>query len=257
MSAAELDEALDRAAELLCRARRVVAFTGAGMSAESGIPTFRDPGGLWEQFRPEELATPEAFERNPDRVWAWYQQRRRVIEAAQPNAGHRALAAMEELFEEFTVVTQNIDRLHQRAGSRTVLELHGTILSNHCHRCGRPYAEEPLPEQTAPICPACGGRVRPSVVWFGELLPEEVFARAEQAIERCDVLLSIGTSGEVYPAAGLVWRAKACGAAVVEVNPNWTELSSLADVHLHGSAAQVLPELLKRVERCRRAVERG
>ncbi|GBD06840.1 NAD-dependent protein deacylase [bacterium HR21] len=247
------EDAFEQAVKLLCRARRVVAFTGAGMSAESGIPTFRDPGGLWEQFRPEELATPEAFERNPDRVWTWYQQRRRVIEAAQPNAGHYALAAMEPLFEEFTIVTQNIDRLHQRAGSRTVLELHGTILRNHCHRCGRPYQEEPVPEAVAPVCPACGGRVRPSVVWFGELLPEEVFAQAEQAVERCDVLLSIGTSGEVYPAAGLVWRARLHGAAVVEINPNWTELSTAADIHLRGSAATVLPELLRRLRQCRPA----
>ncbi len=252
MSAVDFERSLEEAAVLLCRARRVVAFTGAGMSAESGIPTFRDPGGLWEQFRPEELATPEAFERDPDRVWAWYQHRRRVIEQAQPHAGHRALAAMEAYFEEFTVVTQNIDRLHHRAGSRRVLELHGTILENRCHRCGRPYVEEPLPAETAPVCPACGGRVRPAVVWFGELLPESVFAAAESAVERCDVMLSIGTSGEVYPAAGLVWRAKSFGAAVVEINPNPTELSSIADVVVRAPAAQALPRLLERVEQCRK-----
>lgn len=244
-------QGLEEAAAVLCRARRVVAFTGAGISAESGIPTFRDPGGLWEQFRPEELATPEAFERAPDRVWAWYQQRRRVIERAEPNAGHRALAEMEQYFEEFTVVTQNIDRLHQRAGSRRVLELHGTILANHCHRCGAPYWEEPLPEDRAPVCPRCGGRVRPSVVWFGELLPEEVFAEAEQAVQRCDVLLSVGTSGEVYPAAGLVWQAKLAGVKVIEVNPKPTQLSSLADILLRAPAAEALPALLDRLRLCR------
>ncbi|MCS7176403.1 MAG: NAD-dependent deacylase [Candidatus Kapabacteria bacterium] len=249
--------AYQRAAERLCQARRVVAFTGAGISAESGIPTFRDPGGLWEQFRPEELATPEAFERNPDRVWAWYQHRRRVIAAAEPNPGHYALAAMEPHFEEFTVVTQNIDQLHQRAGSRRVLELHGSILRNHCHRCGRPYEAPNLPEERAPTCPHCGGRIRPSVVWFGELLPEDVFAEAEQAVARCDVLLSIGTSGEVYPAAGLVWQAKLAGATVIEVNPNPTELTPAADIALRGSAATVLPELLRRLCECRQKLSKA
>ncbi|MDT7923633.1 MAG: NAD-dependent deacylase [Chlorobiota bacterium] len=247
----EVEQSLEQAAQLLCAARRVVVFTGAGISAESGIPTFRDPGGLWEQFRPEELATPEAFERNPDRVWAWYWQRRAVMAAAEPNAGHRALAQMEPLFEEFTIVTQNIDRLHQRAGSRRVLELHGTIFEQHCHRCGRLYDGEELPADRAPVCPVCGGRVRPSVVWFGELLPSSVFQAAQSAAERCHVLLSIGTSGEVYPAAGIVWQAKLHGAAVVEINPRWTELSGLADVRIPAPAAQVLPELLERVRRCR------
>jgi len=224
------------------------------MSAESGIPTFRDPGGLWEQFRPEELATPEAFERDPDRVWAWYQQRRRVIEAASPHPGHHALAAMEPYFEEFTVITQNVDRLHHRAGSRHVLELHGTLLENRCHRCGRPYSADTLPEDTAPICPVCGGRVRPAVVWFGEPLPEEVFAAAERAVERCNLLLCIGTSGEVYPAAGLVWRAKTFGATIIEINPSPSELSLAADIILRTTAAHALPELLRRLQQCRQEI---
>ncbi|MCS7170371.1 MAG: NAD-dependent deacylase, partial [Candidatus Kapabacteria bacterium] len=223
------------------------------MSAESGIPTFRDPGGLWERFRPEELATPEAFERDPDRVWAWYQERRRLMEAAPPNAGHLALAAMEPYFDEFTVITQNIDRLHQRAGSRRVLELHGTILANHCHYCGLPYEEELLPEKTAPICPACGGRVRPSVVWFGELLPEAVFTEAEHSIENCDVLLAVGTSGEVYPAAGLVRQAKLFGVTVVEINPKPTELTTVADIVVRESAARALPALLQLLRQYRQA----
>ncbi len=246
-----MGEALERAAQVLDRARRVVAFTGAGISAESGIPTFRDPGGLWAHFRPEEVATAEAFERDPDRVWAWYQQRRRVIEAAQPNPGHYALAAMEPYFEEFTVVTQNVDRLHHRAGSHHVIELHGTLLEYHCHRCGRPYTEEPLPAETAPYCPVCGGRIRPSVVWFGELLPAAAFAAAEQAVDRCEVLLSIGTSGEVYPAAGLVWRAKAMGATVVEINPAPSELSTAADILIRQKAGSALPELVRRLQQYR------
>jgi len=236
-------------------ARRVVAFTGAGISQESGLATFRGGGeSLWERFRPEELATPQAFHAHPRRVWGWYAWRHRAADAAEPNPGHRALARMAAVFPFFTLVTQNVDGLHQRAGSPEVLELHGTLTRAHCGRCGaaRPMASA-LAEsaEEPPPCP-CGGRFRPAVVWFGEPLPGGVLERAVAESSRCDLFLAVGTSATVYPAAGLIEVARGAGAAVIEVNPEASALASLADLCVPRPAGHALPALLEAMERCRK-----
>lgn len=242
-------DAFTRAGALLRQAMDswspVAVLTGAGISAESGVPTFRGPDGLWCGFRPEELATPAAFARHPERVWEWYHWRRRLVLAAMPNAGHRALAALEAVAgDAFTLVTQNVDGLHRLAGSRRLVELHGTLLEARCTRCGR---VEPLPPEATgiPRCPACGAMARPNVVWFGESLPADAWARAQRAAETASVFLVIGTSAVVYPAAGLIEIAAASGARVIEVNPEETPLSGLADCVLRERAGVALPALLR------------
>jgi NAD-dependent deacetylase len=233
----------------LREAERVVAFTGAGISAESGVPTFRGPDGIWARFRPEELASMDAFMKNPDLVWEWYAHRRGIISGVEPNAGHRALARMEELVPGFSVVTQNIDNLHRRAGSRRVIELHGNIERNYCMSCGTPWRDtEPPSGEGAPSCGRCGGRVRPDVVWFGEMLPEEEWEEALRATDGAELFLSIGTSALVYPAAGLPSLAKRSGAFLVEINPERTPLTPEADEFLQGRAALVLPALVQDME---------
>ncbi|ODS98054.1 MAG: NAD-dependent deacylase [Lautropia sp. SCN 69-89] len=233
-------------------ARRLVVFTGAGVSAESGIPTFRDAlTGLWARFDPEQLATEAAFRADPSMVWRWYAERRAAIAAAQPNAAHRAIAALEGRGPRVSVVTQNIDGLHARAGSHEVLELHGNILRVKClEGCGNPERIEPAFDWRAdprepPPCPRCGAPLRPDVVWFGELLPPDVFSRAERAALRCDLMLVVGTSALVHPAAGLPLLARQAGARIAVVNPQDTPIDALADHVLRGSAATVLPELLR------------
>lgn len=234
----------------LAGAQHVAVLTGAGISAESGVPTFRDKNGLWQKFRPEELASMNGFLRNPDLVWEWYQSRREVIYSVQPNPGHTALATMENLFPTFTLITQNIDRLHQRAGSKNVYELHGNIIENYCVRCKHPfdYTYTDNPEQKeVPRCPLCGGLIRPAVVWFGEMLPEDTLLAAQEAAIECDVFMSIGTSAEVYPAAQLPLSAREAGAYLVEINPTPTHLTPLADTAILAPAGQVLPELLRAI----------
>ena len=231
-------------------AERIVAFTGAGISAESGVPTFRGPDGIWARFKPEELASMDAFMKNPDLVWEWYAHRRTIISGVEPNAGHRALARMEEMAAGFAVVTQNIDNLHARAGSRRVIELHGNIERNYCMSCGTPWHDTTPPRaERAPSCGSCGGRVRPDVVWFGEMLPEEEWGEALRAAEGADIFFSIGTSALVYPAAGLPSLAKRSGAFLVEVNPERTPLTPEADEFLQGGAALVLPALAGEMEK--------
>jgi NAD-dependent deacetylase len=238
--------ALVGAAALLRAASRVAALTGAGVSAESGVPTFRDAQtGLWARYRAEDLATPEAFERDPALVWDWYEMRRALVAKAQPNAAHLALAEMAGRIRGFTLATQNVDNLHQRAGSPEVIELHGNISRTKCSRDGRPCEQFTGDAGRPPRCPECGARLRPDVVWFGERLPEEAFARAERASAACEVFLSIGTSSLVYPAAGLAALAKANGAALIEVNPQPTALTATADILLQGPAGHVLPQLLR------------
>jgi NAD-dependent deacetylase len=233
----------------LRQAERIVAFTGAGISAESGVPTFRGPEGIWARFKPEELASMDAFMKNPDLVWEWYAHRRGIISGVEPNAGHRALARMERLVPGFSVVTQNIDNLHSRAGSRRVIELHGNIERNYCMSCGTPWHDTTPPSaEGAPSCGLCGGRVRPDVVWFGEMLPEEEWGDALRAAEGADLFFSIGTSALVYPAAGLPSLAKRSGAFLVEVNPERTPLTPEADEFLQGGAALVLPALVQEME---------
>jgi NAD-dependent deacetylase len=242
----EAGGALAQAAAALRSARDVVVLTGAGVSKDSGLPTFREAQtGLWARYRPEDLATPEAFARHPDVVWRWYAWRRSLAAQAEPNAGHHAIAALQQRMlaaqRGFTLVTQNVDGLHARAGSTDVVELHGSIGRIICCACRR---EEPEPGAgEPPPCAACGDRLRPDVVWFGELLPEAALARAAAAASSCDVFLSVGTSGLVYPAAGLVGVAQRGGARVIVVNPDDHVVPG--GLWLRGSASELLPALLQ------------
>jgi len=229
-------------------ARSVVAFTGAGVSAESGVPTFRGTDGLWSKFKPEELATMTAFMKNPALVWEWYAERKRVISSITPNEGHMALARLQDLFPHFAIITQNIDNLHRRAGSKVVYELHGNIERNYCLKCGtRASNEEVLGQKGAPECSRCGGLIRPDVVWFGEMLPEEEWEKAERAASSADIFLSIGTSTIVYPAASLPLIAKQNGALLVEINMERTPLSGIADEILAGPSGVILPALCEQL----------
>ena len=239
-----------RLLDRLSRARAVVAFTGAGISAESGVPTFRGNQGIWTKFKPDELANLNAFLSNPALVWEWYAARRKVIGEVQPNAGHLALARMGQLFPMFTVVTQNIDNLHRRGGSTRVLELHGNIERNYCVECGTQFRDAEIDFRDGiPRCQTCRGLVRPDVVWFGELLPMDQWAQSMKAMESADVVFSIGTSGVVFPAAELPLHGKRNGAYSVEINPEETGLSDRMDEVIRGPSAEVLPELLKTLER--------
>ena len=229
--------------EELRGARSVVALTGSGISAESGVPTFRDAQtGLWAQYDPQQLATPEAFMRDPDLVWQWYEWRRKLVGDAGPNPGHYALAELEQKFPNFMLATQNVDGLHRRAGSENVLELHGNVLRTICSV--ERVEVEPRGDETPPVCPGCGAPLRPDVVWFGEMLPEGGMQAAADASRNCDVFLSVGTSSLVYPAASLPYEALSAGAIVVEVNLEGTPLTPRADYSLSGGAGDVLPALV-------------
>lgn len=231
----------------------LVVFTGAGVSQESGISTFRDAlTGLWAKFDAEQLATPEAFLADPALVWGWYEWRRGQVQRCQPNAGHRAIAELARRVPRLTLITQNVDGLHERAGSPAVLALHGSLHRPFCFDCGQahplPDAPSALPDGGArlppPRCGACGGLVRPGVVWFGESLPVEVWQAAQSAAGACDLLLSVGTSSLVYPAAELPVMAADQDALVVQINPAVTTLNAVAQINLRGTAARILPELL-------------
>jgi NAD-dependent deacetylase len=229
-------------------ARRIVILTGAGVSAESGVPTFRDAQtGLWTRYRPEDLATPEAFLRNPKMIWDWYSWRKKLVTEVQPNPGHYALAEIENHIATFTLVTQNVDGLHQRAGSHNVLELHGNILRTKCFDEGTLVAKGDESDSVPPRCPRCGGLLRPDVVWFGELLPSDVLRQAMLAAQSCDTFFSVGTSALVQPAAALPWLALEHGAVIVEVNPQVTPLTDQAAYVLPGPSGVVLPELVRAV----------
>ncbi len=233
--------------EALHRAERVLISTGAGVSAESGLPTFRDPQqGLWAKYRPQDLATPEAFARDPDTVWRWYQWRRRVHADVAPNPAHLAIAAIQARLRGATLVTQNVDRLHELAGSPSVVHLHGSVFRNKCADCGKPMPDVPHDAETPPRCGACGGLCRPDVVWFGEGLPQTEWRAAAEAAERAEVVLSIGTSSTVYPAAELPLIAKRAGALVVQINPAPTPLDRHAE-NLRGPAGVILPVLVEAV----------
>ncbi len=245
----------DRYRELAARladANRVCVLTGAGISKESGVPTFREADGLWNKFRPEELANVDAFLTNPELVWEWYSWRRELMRKVSPNPGHYALAEIEQRVKHFVLTTQNVDNLHREAGSLDIIELHGNILRNKCQKCGIVFkpgdaeAEIEFEKGTLPIC-ECGkeGLLRPDVVWFGEMLPEDAIMRAWAEAERSDVFMSIGTSTVVYPAAALPFNAKTAGAYLVEVNPNSTELTPLADLVLRESSGVALPKVVE------------
>jgi NAD-dependent deacetylase len=236
-------DALQSVVAMLRAARSVVVTTGAGMSKESGIPTFRDaPNALWANFSPEDLASRAGFRKNPALVWRWYAERRAMIARALPHEGHQALARWEPRFDAFVLLTQNIDGLHTAAGSRHVVELHGNIFRYKCFDRDHP-AEEPFASGEEPPRCACGSPLRPDVVWFGESLSPSHLETAYTALAACDVLLVVGTSGLVYPAAGFVEIAKETGARVIEVNPSETPLSSRADVFIAGGAKTILPAL--------------
>lgn len=234
----------DGLAEAVRGASSIAVLTGAGISAESGVPTFRDAQtGLWQSYRPEDLATPEAFDRDPELVWRWYAWRRELISGVEPNEGHRALAELERLVPRFTLATQNVDGLHRRAGSRNVLELHGDISRTICSRERVAVDPQGLVGEP-PVCPGCGAYLRPDVVWFGEALPVEAFETAQEEARESYLFLSVGTSSLVQPAASLPQAALSVGATVVEVNPEPTPLTSQADYALRGPAGDVLPALL-------------
>jgi len=235
---------VEQTREWLRKARRVAVLTGAGVSAESGVPTFRGKEGLWKHYRPEDLATPDAFSRDPRLVWQWYNWRRGLIARAQPNRGHYALADLQRSAREFTLITQNVDDLHEQAGSKDVLKLHGDIWQVRCLSCAREWIDtRPAIAELPPRC-ACGGLLRPGVVWFGEELIPGVWDRAEKAAREADLFLVIGTSAVVYPAAGLVRLAKCAGAKVVEINLSETVITSQIDAFHPGPCGQLLPKLI-------------
>lgn len=227
-------------------ANSVVVLTGAGISAESGVPTFRGNEGLWKKFRPEELANFDAFMRNPELVWEWYKYRKQIIAGIKPNPGHYAIVELEKIYKKFALVTQNVDNLHRRAGSKNVYELHGNIQRNYCIDCGKEYPDEIIfSKAEVPRCDACAGLIRPGVVWFGEMLPADQWNASEKAASSADVFFSVGTSAVVYPAASLPYIAKRNGALIVEVNPETTPLTDIADEFLMGKSGEILPALVK------------
>ena len=232
----------------LTKATRVAVLTGAGASQESGLRTFRDAqSGLWAQYKPQDLASPEAFARDPKLVWDWYAWRREAIKGVRPNAGHYALAEMEKRIETFTLITQNVDGLHRMAGNSNVLELHGNILKVRCSECGTFTEVWGDDSESVPRCERCNGMLRPDVVWFGESLPRAELESAVNAARTCQVFFSIGTSGVVQPAAALAHAARNKGSVVVEVNAEPTPLTPKVDFAFHGKSGEILPELVKAV----------
>lgn len=231
---------------MLKRSRHVCLLTGSGVSAESGVPTFREAQtGLWATFDPHELATPEAFQRDPETVWRWYNWRRDLVAKAEPNPAHYALAALATQVPRVTLITQNVDGLHQRAGSQDVIEFHGNLFDD---RCSSDVCDQGLvdvaPRDGVPVCPDCGSPVRPGVVWFGEAIPPDALDLSAAAVADCDVFFSVGTSALVWPAAGLAREAHHRGATVVEVNLEETSVASICDFALIGKAGEILPELV-------------
>lgn len=232
----------------LTTATRVAVLTGAGVSQESGLRTFRDAQtGLWAQYKPEDLASPEAFASDPKLVWDWYAWRREAIKGVRPNAGHYALVEMEHRIPEFTLITQNVDGLHRFAGSQNVLELHGNIQRVRCSNCGLLVEMWDENIEQVPQCLNCGGLLRPDVVWFGESLPRAELESAVEAARSCQLFFSIGTSGVVQPAASLAHAARNKGSVVVEINAEPTPLSPKVDFSFHGKSGFILPELVKAV----------
>ncbi|MDP2681898.1 MAG: NAD-dependent deacylase [Deltaproteobacteria bacterium] len=229
--------------ERLHKSNAVTILTGAGISAESGVPTFRGKNGLWKNFRPDELATPEAFKKDPCLVWEWYDSRRQVLSRLKPNPGHFTIAEIEKRAKEFTLITQNVDGLHQLAGSKNIIELHGNIWRVRCLKCCKVTENRDVPIKILPFC-ECGGLLRPDVVWFGEMLSDNTMTKAFVASDNCGIMFVIGTSGAVHPTASLALRAKDEGAFIVEINIESTPLSASADATLFGKSGDILPQLL-------------
>lgn len=235
---------IDLLSKKIRQAKHVAVLTGAGISAESGVPTFRGDGGLWKQFRAIDLATPEAFSRDPRLVWEFYNWRRELISPLEPNSGHFALAEIERRAPRFTLITQNIDGLHKKAGSKHILELHGNLWWVRCTACGDLAEDRRVPLPDMPSCPACGSLLRPHVVWFGETLDPVVLQAAYEAVQSCDLMLVIGTSGAVQPAASMGVEAKRNGATVVEINLDPTPYSDIYHTSIQGKSGEILPRLL-------------
>ncbi len=241
---------IDEAVDAILNSKYLTALTGAGVSAESGIPTFRGKDGLWNRYRPEELATPQAFSRNPQLVWEWYAWRMKLVFDAKPNPAHYAFAELERLGILKVLITQNVDDLHERAGSKKVLHLHGSLRIVRCTECGSEYRVEEAPKvPPLPSCSFCGGLLRPGVVWFGEMLPRDVLDMAFAEVERSDVIIVAGTSAVVQPAASLPLIVKRSGGVIIEVNPSETPLTNIADVKLRMPAGEALSRMVEEVKR--------
>lgn len=243
MGGRSAEEKISIIREKLASSQRAVVLTGAGISAESGVPTFRGKDGLWRQYRAMDLATPEAFDRDPKLVWEFYNWRRELLAPLKPNAAHLALATLEERLPHFTLITQNIDGLHQKAGSRNMLELHGNIWQVRCTGCGTVTEDFRVPLPELPACTACDALLRPHVVWFGENLDPDVLGAAYEAIQTCGIMLVIGTSGTVQPAASMGFHARNRGALVAEINLEPTPYTDVYDVSISGKAGEIVPLL--------------
>lgn len=237
------------AAGKLADAKSLLVITGAGISAESGIPTFRGSDGLWRNYRAEELATPRAFERDPVVVWQWYDWRRGIIGKARPNPGHLAVKDLEDMFPHFLLITQNVDGLHARTGIGNIIEIHGNLWRVRCVRDGRESMLMDVPLKEIPPRCGCGALLRPDVVWFGESIPGEALRRSFHALETCDALLVVGTSGVVHPVASFPEEVKGNGGLVIEVNMEETPITRLADVSLFGPSGDILPEIVKELKK--------
>ena len=247
------NDSMQQAADLIKNAKSIAVLTGAGVSKESGVPTFRDAmDGLWAKFDPQQLATPQAFKADPKLVWDWYEYRRGLVRGAKPNPGHVALAELEKRYLSLTIITQNVDDLHEQAGSKNIIHLHGNIAQSKCfNNCqGDPtlidlnsYTWDR--EQTPPPCPHCGAYVRPDVVWFGEMLPLAELDKAKTVSVNCDVMIVVGTSGLVTPAASMPEYARQAGAKIIEVNPDYSMITRIADIKLDGASGEMLPKVLE------------
>jgi NAD-dependent deacetylase len=239
------DEKIAFLKERLRRAKKLMVLTGAGISAESGVPTFRGQDGLWQNYNVTDLATPQAFAANPKLVWAFYNWRRNLISQIKENPAHQALAILEESLPDFTLVTQNVDGLHRRAGSKNIIEIHGNLWQVKCSQCRQKYIDMSVNMGTLPLCKICGGLLRPDVVWFGENLDHQLLQRVEETAQTCDVLLVIGTSCQVYPVAAIPMIAKNGGAFAGEINTEETPITAGIDITIIGKAGEILPLLVK------------
>jgi len=246
-----MNEKISKIAERIKNAKKITILTGAGISKASGIPTFRGKNGLWSKYSPSELATYQAFTKNPKLVWQWYNYRKKIIKAAKPNAAHYAISELEQIFKDnFTLITQNIDSLHRQAGNKNILELHGNIFETKCLICDKIYFDDTIYEddELPPKCKFCGGKVRPNVVWFGENLDRDILDQAMAASAQCDVFLCVGTSGVVQPAASLPKIASDIRAFVVEINVEYSGVSIYADEVIIGKAEEILPKIVDLVK---------
>ena len=241
------DELIKRAADIIASSKKLLVFTGAGISAESGIPTFRGQDGLWENYRVEDVATPEAFSRNPRLVWKFYSERRRKALSVRPNAAHYAVARLEKLFDDFLVVTQNVDDLHRKAGNKKLIEIHGNLFREKCTMCAFIRNSESSYEEP-PLCPDCGAMLRPDVVWFGEPLPEKEISEAFDFAEEADTVIVIGTSAIVFPAAQIPFVVYNHGGKIIEVNLEPTPVTDIANVSIFEKCGIVLPKILDEIE---------